>query len=209
MSKLYDFSPKEIIKNKQAPDEFTNDTPVVLRATDTFSVFLSAIGNQRIVDFFENLQAQAKLQVSTPGDRFEQEADNIAHNIVSMNDAQITNKTAAPPVQKKNFAPGNSSLVNAAMESSIRKLQNAGVPLKEAQLEFFQSRLNADLSSVRVHNSQEGQTLAHSLHAKAFTVNNHIVFSKNQYQPDSMQGRELIAHELVHILQESGIVYCK
>ena len=40
--------------------------------------------------------------------------------------------------------------------------------------------------------------------ARAFTVGSDIFFGAGEYQPDSAGGRELLAHELAHVVQQRG-----
>ena len=43
--------------------------------------------------------------------------------------------------------------------------------------------------------------------SKAYTVGNDIVFGKNRYAPDTMDGKRLLVHELSHVIQQSGHGY--
>ena len=68
----------------------------------------------------------------------------------------------------------------------------------------FEQRFGADFSAVRVHNDGEAHAAARSIDARAFTVGNHIAFGEGQYEPSSAGGKKLLAHELTHVLQQSG-----
>jgi hypothetical protein len=70
----------------------------------------------------------------------------------------------------------------------------------------MQEKLGHDFSNVRVHTSDRAARLAEGLGARAFTVNQHIVFGAGQYSPQSRIGQGLIAHELVHTQQGNGTV---
>jgi hypothetical protein len=59
-----------------------------------------------------------------------------------------------------------------------------------------------DFSSVRVHTGDSAQESARQLSASAYTVGNDIVFGRGQYQPNTLSGRQLIAHELSHVVQQ-------
>ena len=64
-----------------------------------------------------------------------------------------------------------------------------------------------DFSGVRVHTSAESDTLNQQLSAKAFTTGQDIFFKQGEYNPGSSSGKELIAHELTHVVQQSsGVV---
>ncbi|GAB3374108.1 hypothetical protein GCM10027431_26400 [Lysobacter rhizosphaerae] len=46
--------------------------------------------------------------------------------------------------------------------------------------------------------------MSRDLSARAFTVGQHIFFGRHEFQPDRNSGRELIAHELTHTIQQGG-----
>lgn len=60
-----------------------------------------------------------------------------------------------------------------------------------------------DFSKVRVHTDSRAAAAADALNARAFTTGNDIVFGAGQYQPSTASGRRLLAHELVHVAQQS------
>ncbi|MBW2690220.1 MAG: DUF4157 domain-containing protein, partial [Deltaproteobacteria bacterium] len=82
-------------------------------------------------------------------------------------------------------------------------LNSVGQPLDLTTRSNFESRFGYDFSAVQVHHDPVAQESARRLHAKAYTVGQDIVFSKGRYSPDSDQGRELIAEELAHTIQQS------
>ena len=60
-----------------------------------------------------------------------------------------------------------------------------------------------DFSSVRVHAGSQAAEAAQSVHARAYTVGNEIVFGAGQYAPRTSHGARLLAHELTHVVQQS------
>ena len=64
---------------------------------------------------------------------------------------------------------------------------------------FFESRFGHDFSRVRIH---AGAKTARALHAKAYTIGKDIVFAKDHRMPGTSTGRQLLAHELVHVIQQ-------
>jgi hypothetical protein len=160
--------------------------------------FLSDVGNQEIASFFESiLGIQAKLNVSKPGDVYEQEADKIAHDIVN-------NKTSKKPKISRMRSRSNvkNKSVNSNLESKIKGLKGKGNPLNKSLRKYFESRFDVPLDNVKIHTGNPLNELAYSLNAKAFTHGNDIVFGEGQYQPETTSGKELIAHELVHTQQQ-------
>lgn len=65
----------------------------------------------------------------------------------------------------------------------------------------MEARFATDFSSVRVHTDSTAADLSRSLAARAFSVGRDLFFGQNQHQPQSENGRHLIAHELAHVNQ--------
>ena len=62
----------------------------------------------------------------------------------------------------------------------------------------------ADFSAVRVHTNAESNTLNQKLNSRAFTTGKDIYFRQGEYNPGSSAGRELLAHEMTHVVQQNG-----
>jgi uncharacterized protein DUF4157 len=81
---------------------------------------------------------------------------------------------------------------------------SAGDSLPEPTLRKFESSLDTDLSSVRIHTSTDSATAAHAVGALAYTVGQDIHFGAGQYDPTSVAGERLLAHEVAHTVQQRG-----
>ena len=95
------------------------------------------------------------------------------------------------------LAPEAATLVDAAAAS-------AGSPLPHDVQHRFGSRLGADLGAVRVHTGAASQQAADALAARAYTIGSDIHFAAAQYEPRTIEGERLLAHEVVHTVQQSG-----
>lgn len=73
-----------------------------------------------------------------------------------------------------------------------------GNSLPDSLRQSMEHSLGADFTDVRVHVGQEAQSIG----ALAFTWGSNIYFSPGQYNPDTLQGRMLIGHELTHVVQQ-------
>lgn len=109
---------------------------------------------------------------------------------------------AVPDVQRR--SDDDAPAVAPALESSIAGLQGGGAPLPEAERAFFESRMGVDFAHVRLHTDVEAVDTAQALNARAFTVGQNIAFDAGEYQPGTDAGRELLAHELTHVVQQTG-----
>jgi hypothetical protein len=156
---------------------------------------------------------QTKLAVSQPGGIQEQEADRVAEQVMRM-----TAPTLPGDVADKDFA---SSAVEAK-QRFIQRQANAsahessgshdgfldspgpGQPLDAATRNFFEPRFGHDFSAVRIHSDTRAAESAQAVNALAYTTGRNIVFAAGQYSPELPAGRKLLAHELTHVVQQSG-----
>ncbi len=92
--------------------------------------------------------------------------------------------------------------VTPDFESRIQSLKSSGKPLPEADRSFMERRFGVDFSGVRVHTDSDAVQMSKALNAEAFTIGNNIVFASGQYSSQSKEGKRLIAHELVHVIQQ-------
>jgi hypothetical protein len=79
-----------------------------------------------------------------------------------------------------------------------------GEPLDPATRLFMESRFGQDFSQIRIHAQAGAEKSAQTLDAQAYTVGRDIVFGPGHYAPHTASGRQLLAHELVHALQQGS-----
>jgi hypothetical protein len=94
--------------------------------------------------------------------------------------------------------------VNGDMEARIQTARTGGQGLPESTRSFMESRFGQDFGGVRVHTGAESNELNSSLQARAFTTGGDIFFRDGEYNPESGDGRELLAHELTHVVQQGA-----
>jgi hypothetical protein len=154
---------------------------------------------------YKKSSVQAKLRVSQPGDALEREADQIADQMLrapASTAADDPSASRAPVVARRAGNSSVASLASANVSPTIHRALNApGRALDTATRGFFEPRLGRDLSSVRVHTDANA---AQSINAEAFTFGQHIVFDRTAYRPHDPNGKRLLAHELVHVVQQSS-----
>lgn len=106
-------------------------------------------------------------------------------------------------VGQRRAAPGATGALDAGPAVG-RVLDTAGQPLDAATQSFFAARFGHDFANVRVHADAQAAASARSVHALAYTVGSHVVFSAGQFSPATRAGRQLLAHELAHVIQQTG-----
>lgn len=108
----------------------------------------------------------------------------------------------AEPVRLDRKASAPAQPGPAAREALAEALGASGMPLPDEVRRSLELVAGEDLASVRVHVDQSADRAARAVHALAFTVGQDIHFAAGQYQPESARGRELIAHEVAHAIQQ-------
>jgi Domain of unknown function (DUF4157) len=80
----------------------------------------------------------------------------------------------------------------------------AGRPLDSGVRARMEPLFGQDFSGVRVHTDSGAASLSAGLDARAFTVGHHIALGSSEYQPGTIAGDALLAHELAHVVQQAG-----
>jgi hypothetical protein len=93
------------------------------------------------------------------------------------------------------------SVVSNHFEQSFHNARNNGQPLDSATRTFFEPRFGVGFGDVRVHTNEESSNTASAINAQAYTIGKNIMFDTGRYAPATSEGRRLIAHELVHVVQ--------
>lgn len=173
----------------------------------------------------EELPVQAKLTIGQPGDKYEQEADQMAAKVMAMPDSAVQREVmpeedeelqAKPQLQREAMpeeedetlqakpqiqAKGTAPEAPANFDSQLAQQKGGGQLLSDETRAFMEPRFGADFSNVRVHETPD---LANAIQAQAFTHGQDIYFNSGKYNPGSSGGKELLAHELTHVMQQSS-----
>jgi hypothetical protein len=168
----------------------------------------------------------AALKVSSPNDAAEKEATNHASRIAKMPTPMASPvvkpmqsphlaRMAAHIVQRESAiarvvreAPvARSALdgqvnVSSNLAAEIKSSRSSGMPLPPSVRRFMEPRFGLDFGHVRMHVGDKASKLNREVQAKAFTLGSDIFFGEGQFKPESSEGRELIAHELTHTVQQ-------
>ena len=175
---------------------------------------------------------QAKLSVGRAGDQYEQEADRVAKQVAASpysgpeqvhRQAEEEEEEAIqtkPGIQRQveeeeeealqakprlQLQPdGSTPPVPADVESAIERSRGGGQAVDSGVRPQMESAFDADFSGVRVHTGPEADGLNRALGARAFTTGQDIFFGDGEYSPSSSAGRETLAHELTHVVQQNG-----
>ena len=184
--------------------------------------------------FFSPIPVQTKLEIGQPNDRYEQEADAMADRVVRGEASQLMGTDASPNVQMKCAAcekEQDVQRITSAKEPQgdiqtkpllMRKAQNGasvGTPALASQLsssrgggqamptstnQQMSQSFGTDFSGVRIHTDSRASEMNQGLSARAFTHGSDVYFNQGEYSPGSSEGKRLLAHELTHVVQQTG-----
>lgn len=143
---------------------------------------------------------QTRLAVGASDDPLEIEADRVADRVLTA-PSQVVPGYVAPRVQRLAPQGGGSQAAPASVE---RTLAGGGRAMDAGLRADMEPRFGCDFSHVRVHADAAAGQSARDVNALAYTVGSHIVFGAGQWSPRTQAGRRLIAHELTHVVQQSG-----
>ncbi len=184
---------------------------------------------------------QTKLTVGPASDRYEQEADHVAEQVMSSqqpaassqsqavqrqedeeevqtkplaasitplvqrqeDEEEVQTKPAAGRLQRQS-ASGNGFDASPELENQLAAGRGRGSPLPGEVRAYMEPRFGADFSGVRVHTGGEAGQINRSIQAQAFTHGQDIYLGAGRYEPGTDAGKRLLAHELTHVVQQSG-----
>jgi hypothetical protein len=175
--------------------------------------------------------APSGLRIGEPNDAFEREADRVADEVMTGGTPKpewsLSKMSIGAPLQRK-CACGGSGGSGGECEECKKKemtlqrraanqpepatvppivhevLRSPGQSLDSATRAFFEPCFGHDFSKVRVHADAEAAESARAVNAVAYTVGRDLVFGSGQYQPNTGSGKQLLAHELTHVIQQCG-----
>ena len=99
---------------------------------------------------------------------------------------------------------GKGTEASSSFEEQVYSARRNGRPLSRSERAFFEPRFGRDFGEVRVHTDAKAAESAMALNARAYTFGRDIVFGKGEYAPGTRSGLKLFAHELTHVLQQTG-----
>ncbi len=124
--------------------------------------------------------------------------------VVQRHSAAPIQRHTSVPVQRQTRADGSPAQASLEVSREIAAEQSDGEALPSKVKQFMEPRFGADFSKIKIHTDARAAKLANQVQAQAFTVGGHIFFGAGQYQPDTDEGKQLLAHELTHTIQQGA-----
>ena len=133
----------------------------------------------------EEEEAQPKLQRSAAAEEKEKPVQSKAEPR-----ANIRDKRQYPVLNR--------------VENKLFANKGRGEPIDKKARTEMEVGFGADFSAVRVHSGSDAMAMSREIKAQAFTHGKDIFFNSGKYEPESMQGKALLAHELTHVVQQGA-----
>jgi hypothetical protein len=92
------------------------------------------------------------------------------------------------------------------LESTLNSNKSGGSPLTGKVKNEMESGIGVDFSNVRIHNDSTAVQMNQQLGAQALATGNNIYFNEGKYNPNSQDGKHLLAHELTHTVQQGAAI---
>jgi hypothetical protein len=165
---------------------------------------------------------QPKLTIGQADDQYEREADQVADRVMRMpaprssghgpaispvtahqaqrKCAECEEEEEVGTLQRKGSSGAEAPAT--APPTVDQTLSSPGQPLDPATRAYFEPRFGHDFSAVRIHTDTHAAESARAINARGYTAGNQIAFAAGQHSPETSEGRRLIAHELMHVVQQ-------
>ena len=144
--------------------------------------------------------------VNMPRNTYEQDADRAADLVLHMTHSAVGRSGGPEPQSAGSTHEIGSEAHVADVAGNLTSGLGQGAPLDTASRAFFEPRFGHDFAKVRVYADDAAAEAASSLGARAYTRGSDIVFGKGEFDPRSLHGKRLLAHELAHIVQQRPVV---
>jgi hypothetical protein len=170
-------------------------------ADDNAADELQSVSFSHALEGMNLFPLQAKLVVGAADDPAEDEADTVAEQVMRMPSPEPQTVHPSPVVLARKIATDTRYAEDA---STVVQpvLQSGGSPLDDDTRDFMESRFGHDFGAVRVHTGAQAERSAEAVNARAYTVGPDVVFGAGAYAPGTHAGKQLIAHELTHVVQQ-------
>lgn len=162
------------------------------------------IGNQAVGRLIKSGVLQAKLKVGQPGDIYEQEAERVAEQVMRMPQVSEETKVSSHELHKKEASGPTPEVQASDLQQKLNTSKGSGRTLPEDTRSSLESAIGADFSNVNIHTGTDAVEMNKELGAQAFTHGSDIYFNEGKYDPASISGKYLLAHELTHTVQQGG-----
>lgn len=136
----------------------------------------------------------------------EEESELQQGQVVELPEDEVFAAGQVEEEEEVQASPNGQASLNSYTESKLQTGPGSGNKMDAAIQREMESGFGADFSGVNIHTDSTSEQMNKELGAQAFTHGNDIYFNKGKYNPQSKEGKHLLAHELTHTIQQKGII---
>ena len=133
--------------------------------------------------------------LNSPGQSLDASTQGFMESRFEQNFSRVPIQSSLNPALNLEIARADDPLEREADAVSERALNDRGT---------LSTSLGTDFRDVRIHIDAKAAKAAQSVNAEAFSLGSHIVFNAGKYEPNTTNGKRLLAHELAHVALQSG-----
>ncbi len=108
----------------------------------------------------------------------------------------------SPPAPREPWAETDSTDIRSTVRD-LTSEHEPGAPLAQDQRATFEPLIGTALKDVRIHTGPIATATARALGAEAFTIGHDVFFRQGRFEPSTRRGEALLAHELMHVGQQT------
>jgi hypothetical protein len=192
------YQKKDVAHIEQTVRKYSPDAA----SASTAAEYISAIGQRAVqmVQLWARMGMLSGTLSNVPAAaNVADDPDALLGELEKINAVQANGATQKATVQAKAKAGG---VRDADDPAAIQTELGRGQPLATGVRSRMESAFGVNFAHVRTHTDSTATGLSNRMNARAFTVGNHVAFGSGEYQPNTLFGDALIAHELAHTVQQ-------
>ena len=121
-----------------------------------------------------------------------------------MRSAKGSSQTKASTGHPTKPSQGNAKkMPKESLSQRLKQKKGTGHSLPDQTQKEMAQAFKYDFSDVKIHTGDEAVQMSRELQAQAFTHGQDIYFNEGKYNPETSSGKELLAHELTHVVQQN------
>ena len=190
--------PDEDLQMKESEDEVQMQSMRVVQRMEAGS------DEDDNVQLMSEDDSEVQMKVEPSIQRMEESSEGEdAVQLMAEDDSEVQMMESEDEVQAKFRKGSNQGTPNIG--SDLKSAKGGGQKLDATTKSQMESGFGHDLSGVNIHNDSRSAKMNKELGAKAFTNGADIYFNEGQYRPETKEGKQLLAHELTHTLQQGAV----
>lgn len=152
------------------------------------------------------VQKADKKEEEKPVQKAEKKEDEKVSKAEKKEEEKPVQAKTDPRVQRAEVTETVSAQDSAkpSFERLLAKRKGMGFPLPDDLRRDMEGKFRTSFKDVRIHTDKEASDMCEAIHALAFAHGYDIYFNEGMYNPGALSGRELLAHELAHVVQQNG-----